>query len=57
MAVLAFLTVTMSIVVGHQLISMILSRDSERVKERIADEFGQPHGATSASPLYKTSSN
>src|SRR5687767_8693676 len=43
----------MSILVGHQLVVALLSRNSERVKQRIADEFGQPQRSASASPLYK----
>ncbi len=53
LTILAFMTVCLSIVVGHQLVSTFLSRDSERVRERLVDEFGQPHDAPSASPLYK----
>jgi tight adherence protein B len=53
LVLLAFLTVCLSIVVGHQLISTFLSRDSERVKERLMDEFGQQQSGASASPLYK----
>ena len=52
-AILTFLTVTMSIVVGHQLINSFLSRDSERVRERMANEFGQAAGTSAVSPLYK----
>jgi tight adherence protein B len=53
LTLLAFLTVCLSIVVGHQLVSTFLSRQSERVRERLVDEFGQPQDMRSASPLYK----
>src|SRR6478672_8752803 len=53
MALLAFLTVSMSIVVGYQLVSMFLARNSERVRERLADEFGKGPDAPAASPLYR----
>ncbi len=56
MALLAFLIVCMSILVGHQLVCVFLSRNSERVKQRMADEFGSASGGqstASASPLYK----
>jgi tight adherence protein B len=54
LALLAFLTVCLSIMVGHHLVSMLLTRDSARVRKRIADEFGQAPGKpASTSPLYK----
>src|SRR5262249_24438569 len=53
LALLVFLTVCMSILVGHQLVSALLSRDAERVKQRMVDEFGQPKDEVITSPLYK----
>jgi tight adherence protein B len=53
LALLTFLTVCLSIMVGHQLISAFLSRDTDRVRQRLVDEFGQTSATASPSPLYK----
>jgi tight adherence protein B len=53
LVLLSFLIVCMSILVGHQLVRTFLSRNSERVKQRMTDEFGQSPGTIAASPLYK----
>ncbi len=52
LALLTFLTVSLSILAGYQLVSMYLSRNSERVRERLADEFGRAQNRSS-SPLYR----
>jgi tight adherence protein B len=53
MALLAFLTVSMSIVVGYQLVNMFLARNSERMRERLAEEFGKAEEGPTSSPLYR----
>jgi tight adherence protein B len=53
LVLLTFLTVCLSIVVGYQLISTFLSRDRERVRQRLVDEFGPAQNAAPTSPLYK----
>ena len=53
-ALLAFLTVSLSILAGYQLVSIYLSRNSERVRERLVDEFGRSPDGAAASPLYES---
>jgi tight adherence protein B len=53
LALLVFVMVFLSIIVGHQLLAGLLHSDSARVRQRIADEFGQDHNQPAASPLYK----
>jgi tight adherence protein B len=53
LSLLAFLIVSLFIIVGHQLLAGWLHPDSARVSQRIADEFGQEPGQTATSTLYK----
>jgi tight adherence protein B len=53
LALLVFLTVCSSILVGHQLVTTVLSRNAARVRQRMADEFGQGADTAPSSPLYK----
>ncbi len=53
LALLVFVMVFLSIIVGHQLLAGLLHSDSARVRQRIADEFGQDQNQPAASPLYK----
>jgi tight adherence protein B len=53
LALLVFVMVSLGIIVGHQLLSGLLYPDSARVRQRIADEFGQDRNLPAASPLYK----
>jgi tight adherence protein B len=53
LSLLAFIIVSLFIVVGHQLVMSWLNADSARVSQRIADEFGKDIDPTIASTLYK----
>ena len=52
-ALLVFLTVFLGIAAGYQLLSGFLFPDAARVRERLAEEFGNDGGQVSASPLFK----
>jgi tight adherence protein B len=52
-ALLVFLTVSLGIAAGYQLLSGWLFPDAARIRERLAEEFGKDGGQASASPLFK----
>jgi tight adherence protein B len=53
LSLLAFVTVSLFIVVGHQLVMSWLNADTARVTQRIAEEFGKDLDPGITSTLYK----
>jgi tight adherence protein B len=53
LTLLIFLTVTLGITAGYQLLSGILFPDANQVRQRLADEFGQPGSMLPKSTLFK----
>jgi tight adherence protein B len=53
LALVVFLTVSLSIVLGYQLLSGYLDTDTTRVRQRLTDEFRPERSQPAASPLYK----
>ena len=53
LSLVAFLVVSLFIIVGHQLLSGWLNPDSARVSQRIAEEFGGDQNLDAANTLYK----